>query len=267
MLGDITKSANTLNYIKEILYPIKNGEFNAMKEALQTSRNLSMSDVLSSTSEEVIIDGSGYTGRRLLDTGAYDPKQVKITGRNLVFTDDAWETCKVAIGELLFGDGSSAYGINAEAIVGDIIIGNNIHIIDKNGDDMFKVVDDKITATVQNIDGKLTQIEQTSDALNIRIESLENAEQRMHQDIKEIKQNLKITYQKTGLVKYDAFREMSGALSYSLALLDKQNNGVLITSMYSREGCYTYAKDIVNGESEINLSEEEREALKQAVAK
>lgn len=100
-----------------------------------------------------------------------------------------------------------------------------------------------------------------------RIESLENAEQRMHQDIKEIKQNLKITYQKTGLVKYDAFREMSGALSYSLALLDKQNNGVLITSMYSREGCYTYAKDIVNGESEINLSEEEREALKQAVAK
>lgn len=100
-----------------------------------------------------------------------------------------------------------------------------------------------------------------------RIEMLENAEQRMHQDIKEIKQNLKITYQKTGLVKYDAFREMSGALSYSLALLDKQNNGVLITSMYSREGCYTYAKDIVNGESKINLSEEETEALKQAVAK
>lgn len=100
-----------------------------------------------------------------------------------------------------------------------------------------------------------------------RIESLENAEQRMQSDIKDIKENLKITYQKTGLVKYDAFREMSGALSYSLALLDKDNNGVLISSMYSREGCYTYAKDIVNGESKINLSEEEAEALKQAVAK
>ena len=58
---------------------------------------------------------------------------------------------------------------------------------------------------------------------------------------------------------------MSGALSYSLALLDKENNGVLISSMYSREGCYTYAKDIVNGESKINLSEEEAEALKQAM--
>jgi hypothetical protein len=52
-----------------------------------------------------------------------------------------------------------------------------------------------------------------------------------------------------------------------LALLDKKNNGVLISSMYSREGCYTYAKDIVNGECKINLSDEEQEALKQAVAK
>ena len=100
-----------------------------------------------------------------------------------------------------------------------------------------------------------------------RIESLEDAEQKMHRDIREIKENLKITYQKTGLVKYDAFREMSGALSYSLALLDKENNGVLISSMYSREGCYTYAKDIVNGGCKINLSEEEQEGLKQAVAK
>ena len=100
-----------------------------------------------------------------------------------------------------------------------------------------------------------------------RIESVEEAEQKMHRDIREIKENLKITYQKTGLVKYDAFREMSGALSYSLALLDKENNGVLISSMYSREGCYTYAKDIVNGGCKINLSEEEQEALKQAVAK
>jgi len=100
-----------------------------------------------------------------------------------------------------------------------------------------------------------------------RIECLEDAEKKMHKDIRDIKENLKITYQKCGLVKYDAFREMSGALSYSLALLDKENNGVLISSMYSREGCYTYAKDIVNGECKINLSDEEQEALKQAVAK
>ena len=100
-----------------------------------------------------------------------------------------------------------------------------------------------------------------------RIESLEEGEKVTRSDLKDIKKNLKITYQKTGLVKYDAFREMSGALSYSLALLDKEDNGVLITSMYSREGCYTYAKDIENGKCKLNLSEEEEEALKQAIAK
>ena len=99
------------------------------------------------------------------------------------------------------------------------------------------------------------------------VESLEEGEEITRAALNAIKDNLKITYQKTGLVKYDAFREMSGALSYSLALLDKENNGVLISSMYSREGCYTYAKEIIKGESKINLSEEEAEALKQAVAK
>ena len=72
-----------------------------------------------------------------------------------------------------------------------------------------------------------------------RVESLEEGEEITRAALNAIKDNLKITYQKIGLVKYDAFREMSGALSYSLALLDKENNGVLISSMYSREGCYT----------------------------
>ena len=121
VLGKISKSANTLSYIKDILYPIKNGEFNSMKEALQTSRNLTMGQALASTNEEVVIDGSGYTGRRLLDSGAYDPRQVKLTGKNLVFTDDSWLSCKVAIGELQYGNGESTYGINAETIIGDMI--------------------------------------------------------------------------------------------------------------------------------------------------
>ena len=100
-----------------------------------------------------------------------------------------------------------------------------------------------------------------------RVESLEEGEEITRAALNAIKDNLKITYQKLALVKYDAFREMSGALSYSLALLDKENNGVLISSMYSREGCYTYAKDVIKGECKINLSEEEAEALKQAIAK
>lgn len=98
-----------------------------------------------------------------------------------------------------------------------------------------------------------------------RLEKLEESDKEKEGQIERIFENLQTVYQKKGLVKYDAFREMSGKLSYALALLDKNNNGVLINSMYSREGCYSYVKEIVKGKSSINMSEEEEEALKIAV--
>jgi len=98
-----------------------------------------------------------------------------------------------------------------------------------------------------------------------RLDKLEESDTEKEQQIEHIFQNLQVVYQKTGMVKYDAFREMSGKLSYALALLDKNNCGVMINSMYSREGCYSYVKEIINGESNINMSEEEKEALKIAI--
>lgn len=69
------------------------------------------------------------------------------------------------------------------------------------------------------------------------------------------------TFQKFGMVKYDAFQEMGGKLSFSLALLDQKNDGFIINAMHSREGCYTYIKEIVDGNCYIALAEEEKEAL------
>ena len=80
-----------------------------------------------------------------------------------------------------------------------------------------------------------------------------------------IDETLAITFQKMGIVKYDAFKEMGGKLSFSLALLNQDNTGILISSMHSREGCYTYTKEIIKGESFVLLSDEEREALNQAI--
>lgn len=173
ILGDVKKSSNTLEYIKDILYPIKNGEFNYMKEAIENSRTLTKNAVLSSTNEEVVIDDTGYTGRKLLDTGLYDPRQVKITGRNIVFTDDAWETCKVALGEIILSDGETTYGINAETVIGEMIMGNNLRILDNNGNDLLSVVDGKISATVSNYDDRITYLEQTADSVTIRVTALE----------------------------------------------------------------------------------------------
>ena len=67
------------------------------------------------------------------------------------------------------------------------------------------------------------------------------------------------------MVKYDAFQEMGGKLSFSLALLNKANDGFIINAMHSREGCYTYIKEIIDGNSVIALAEEEKEALDMAI--
>ena len=98
-----------------------------------------------------------------------------------------------------------------------------------------------------------------------RIEILEEADKDKRRELNDLQITVQNAYQKAGLVKYNAFREMSGKLSYALALLDQHDNGVIITSMYSRDGCFSYAKEIVMGESTINLSEEEKEALKKAI--
>lgn len=83
--------------------------------------------------------------------------------------------------------------------------------------------------------------------------------------IENIVKEMRLTYQKMGLIKYDAFHEMGGKLSFSLAMLDMRNNGFIINAMHTREGCYTYIKEIVDGNSIIVLSEEEKEALDRAM--
>lgn len=96
---------------------------------------------------------------------------------------------------------------------------------------------------------------------------LKNDVKSNRREINHIYKRLETTYQKMGLVKYDAFQQMGGQLSFSLALLDENNTGFIINSVHSTEGCYSYTKQIRNGESAIDLSEEEAEALAMAMGK
>ena len=84
-------------------------------------------------------------------------------------------------------------------------------------------------------------------------------------DIRKINEEMLSNFQKVGILKYDAFHEMGGKLSFALTLLDGNNSGYIINSMHSREGCYNYIKEIVKGESYIELSEEEAESLERAI--
>ena len=70
---------------------------------------------------------------------------------------------------------------------------------------------------------------------------------------------------KYGIVKYDAFDGVGGKLSFALAMLDKNNTGFILNAIHSRDNCFFYIKERVNGESYILLSSEEMDALRQAV--
>ena len=84
-------------------------------------------------------------------------------------------------------------------------------------------------------------------------------------DIQKINKRMEKSYQKLGIVKYDAFNEMGGKLSFSLALLNASNDGFVLNAVHSREGCYTYIKEIIDGNSIIVLAQEEQEALNMAM--
>ena len=98
-----------------------------------------------------------------------------------------------------------------------------------------------------------------------QIDSLVDANATNEKNIKKVVNNMKFTFQKVGLVKYDAFNEMGGKLSFSLALLNASNDGFVLNAVHSREGCYTYIKEIIDGNSIIVLAEEEQEALNMAM--
>lgn len=85
------------------------------------------------------------------------------------------------------------------------------------------------------------------------------------EEMKTIQKRVSNGYQRMGLVRYDAFDQMGGKLSFALTLLDGKGDGVLLNAMHSTEGCYTYIKEIVKGESYIELSDEEQESLNRAL--
>lgn len=86
------------------------------------------------------------------------------------------------------------------------------------------------------------------------------------QNIEDIYNKLETTFCKIGINKYDAFHEMGGKLSFALCMLDKKNNGYIVNVMHSNNGCFAYIKEIVNGESYIELGGEEKKALDDALA-
>ena len=94
-----------------------------------------------------------------------------------------------------------------------------------------------------------------------QIDRLYEAKEDHEHDLNFIKKNLQLVYSKYGVEKYDAFDDVGGKLSFALAMLDKDNTGLILNAVHSRDNCFLYLKEIVKGESYVMLSQEEVEKL------
>lgn len=92
-------------------------------------------------------------------------------------------------------------------------------------------------------------------------------EKEMQTSIEYMEKVVKNCVQKVGVVRYQAIQNMGADLSYTVALLDENNDGVVFNGIYGRDGCYTYAKPIIEGKSSYNLSDEEVQAIENAIKK
>lgn len=83
-------------------------------------------------------------------------------------------------------------------------------------------------------------------------------------ELENLKKENKFNIQKIGIIRFNPFSEIGGNQSFSIALLDGNDDGVVITSLYTREENRVYGKPIKNGKSEYLLSEEEKIAIEKA---
>ncbi|NLC88355.1 MAG: DUF4446 family protein [Clostridiaceae bacterium] len=99
------------------------------------------------------------------------------------------------------------------------------------------------------------------------VEKVQKENKEINEYCKDIDENMSKCLQKVGMVRYNAFQDTGSDLSFALAILDENDNGVVLNGIYSREMSNIYAKTIINGESQNTLSKEEKEAIEKAINK
>jgi hypothetical protein len=121
----------------------------------------------------------------------------------------------------------------------------------KKNDNFFEFGDSNIRELLENILKKNKEIASRNTAIE--------------KDLDRIGEIIKNSFQKSGFVRYNPFKDSGGDQSFSLALLDLENNGYILTSIHGREVNRVYAKAVSKGVSQHNLSAEETEALRKAL--
>ncbi|KPJ55585.1 hypothetical protein AMJ49_06825 [Parcubacteria bacterium DG_74_2] len=127
----------------------------------------------------------------------------------------------------------------------------------------FFKLKNKLQIFFQGSDSK--NLEQTISKEIKKTKEQEKELKKLAKQVAELEKISQKTFQKIGLIRFNPFQNVGGDQSFSIALLDAQNNGFVISSLYSREGNRVYAKAIKQGKSQYPLSEEEEQAIKKAI--
>ncbi len=98
-----------------------------------------------------------------------------------------------------------------------------------------------------------------------KVEDVEVDNKELTEYCKRLDMDVSKCIQKVGILRYSAFKDTGSDLSFTLALLNQNNDGVVLNGIYSREMSNIYAKPIKNGTSTYTVSEEEKEAIKRAM--
>ena len=112
--------------------------------------------------------------------------------------------------------------------------------------------------------GNNTNIEDDLRRFISKVEQVEQENKEIQEYANNLNSNMKGCLQKIGIVRYSAFSDVGSDLSFTLAMLDAKDNGVILNGIYSADSSNIYAKPIINGTSTYALSQEEKEALEKA---
>lgn len=99
-----------------------------------------------------------------------------------------------------------------------------------------------------------------------QIEDIAKQNAENERNIKSINSRMKNNFCKYGIVKYDAFEESGGKLSFVLTLLDEKQDGFILNVVHSNAGSYGYIKEVISGNSILSLGKEEEESLIKALS-